>query len=96
MENLSIEQRLERIENLLLDKKKVLNFNEATIFLNLSKSHLYKLTSSNEIPHYKPNGKRIYFNRVELENWLLRHRIKTNEEIDTEASNYILRNQRKY
>ena len=96
MENLSIEQRLERIENLLLDKKKVLNFNEATIFLNLSKSHLYKLTSSNEIPHYKPNGKRIYFNRAELEDWLLRFRIKTNEEIDTEASNYILRNQRKY
>lgn len=72
MEKLTIEQRLERIESLLIEQKKVLNFNEAIEYLSVSKSHLYKMTSTMQIPHYKPNGKRIYFKREELENWLLR------------------------
>ena len=38
-------------------------------FLNLSKSYLYKLTSGNLIPHYKPQGKMLYFEKAEL-NWL--------------------------
>ena len=96
MKKSSIKQRLERIENLLVIQKKVLNFKEATTFLNVSSSHLYKLTSSSEIPHYKPNGKHLYFNREELENWLLRHKIKSNDEIETEAANYIVSHPRKY
>ena len=92
MDNLTIKQRLERIEALLVEQKKVLNFAETAEYLSVSKSHLYKLTSTMQIPLYKPNRERIYFKREELENWLLRNRIKTYDEIDTEASNYILRN----
>lgn len=96
MEKLTIEQRLERIESLLIEQKKVLNFNEATEYLSVSKSHLYKMTSTMQIPHYKPNGKRIYFKREELENWLLRNRITTKDEIEIEASNYIMKNKFKF
>jgi len=66
----------------------VLTFNEAVKFLDLSPSYLYKLTSGGEIPHYKPNNKKIYFNREELETWLQRHRVKSNAEIENEASTY--------
>lgn len=47
--------------------KNVLSFEEASRFLNLSKSYLYKLTSGNLIPHYKPQGKMLYFEKAELE-----------------------------
>lgn len=86
MEN-NIEQRLERIEKLLLNSQKtVLNFEELVEFTGLSQSYLYKLTSKGEIPFYRPNGKQLYFNKVEIEAWLLRNRSKTNEEIDVEVT----------
>jgi len=84
-----IEERLQRIEDLLVTGKNVLNMREAAILTGLSLSHLYKLTSTNGIPHYKPTGKAIYFNREELENWLLRGRKATAEETDAAASEYV-------
>ncbi|MDA8628648.1 helix-turn-helix domain-containing protein [Bacteroidia bacterium] len=89
MENNNIEDRLERIESLLLRQQNVLSFDQASEHTGLSKSYLYKLTSSGGIPCYKPNGKHIYFNRVELDNWLLRNRKATSEEIEEEAINRI-------
>lgn len=88
-------KRLEIIEKHVLDQniilKNVLNFNEACKYLELSQSHLYKLTSAGSIPHYKPNGKKLYFNRAELEEWLLRNRNTTQEEIDKQAANYLIK-----
>jgi len=82
--------KLDRIENLLLSQKAVLNFDETAEFTGLSKSTLYKKTMRAEIPHYKPNGKQIYFNRAELEKWLQRNRVKTQEEVEAEAETYVL------
>ena len=88
-------QRLERIELLLesqkLVHKEVLNFNEACQYLELSQSHLYKLTSTATIPHYKPNGKKVYFKRIELEAWLLRNRTTSQDEIETMATNFLIK-----
>ena len=89
-----IGERLQRIETLLLSQKTVLNFDEVALFTGLSKSWLYKLTSTGHIPHYKPHGKHIYFNKAEVEDWLLRNRIKTNQEIETEASTYVTINKK--
>lgn len=81
--------KLEKIEQLLLTQKKVLNFNEVMLYTNLSKSYLYQLTSSGGIPCYKPNGKHIYFNKEEIENWLLNNRKISNIELDELASSHI-------
>lgn len=87
-----IEERLDKIEQLLtaqsLQNKVVLNIDEVAQFTGLSKLYLYKLTSKNEIPHSKPNGKNIFFNKSEIEEWLLRNRQATNEELEAEAVNY--------
>lgn len=85
MDNLELQQRLERIENLLLSHKTVLNFEELVEYTGLSKSYLYKLTSRGDIPFYRPNGKQLFFNKEEIDNWLLRNRSKTNDEIEGEA-----------
>lgn len=65
--------------------KEILCFSEACSFLDYSKSYLYKLTHLRVIPHYKPNGKKLYFKKVDLENYLLRNRIKTDSELQKEA-----------
>lgn len=70
--------------------KNVLSFEEASRFLNLSKSYLYKLTSGNLIPHYKPQGKMLYFERAELEAWLRRNPVKTRTQIEAEAQQYVI------
>lgn len=90
-ELIEIDNRLRRIEGLLLQKKKVLTFNEAVILTGYKKSYLYRLTSENVIPHYKPSGKVIFFDRDELENFLLSHKSRSLEELDQKASNYLLK-----
>lgn len=87
--------RLEKIERLLpsqtMLQKEVLNFNEAAEYLELSLSHLYRLTSTKQIPHFCPQGKKLYFNRQELDAWLQRNRQTTTEEIEKMATDYIIK-----
>jgi hypothetical protein len=40
------------------------------------------------IPHYKPMGKMCYFNRLELEQWLLQNRVATSAELTEKAQQY--------
>jgi len=91
----NILEQLDRIETLLktqqVMQKKVLNFNEACTYLELSHSHLYKLTSTGAIPHYKPNGKKIYFQKDEIDQWLLRNKMDSNDEIEQQAANYLMK-----
>lgn len=81
-----IDERLCNIEALLLSQKTVLNFDECAIYTGLSKSHLYKLTCKGGIPCYKPNGKHIYFEKVEIDKWLLTNKKMSNAEIEGEAA----------
>lgn len=82
--------RVAELENLVLHSKNVLSFEEASRFLNLSKSYLYKLTSGNLIPHYKPQGKMLYFEKTELEAWLRQNPIGTQAQTEAEAQKYVL------
>lgn len=79
------------IQEQSLLKKDVLNFNEAAQYLELSHSHLYKQTSAGEIPFYKPNGKKLYFKRSELEDWMLRNRNTTTDELTQEVANSLIK-----
>jgi len=87
--------RLENLERLIesqgINSKEVLNFNEACHYLELSQSHMYKLTSLGSIPFYKPNGKKLYFKRTELNTWLLRNRNSTQEELEQQAADYLIK-----
>jgi len=85
----SIDDRLRNIETLLLSQKTVLNFDEVAAYTGLSKSYLYKLTSSGGIPCFKPHGKHIYFNKQEIEQWLLQNRKATNVELDSQAATFV-------
>ena len=84
-----IEQKLTNIENRLVASKEVLTFDETAIFTGFSKSYLYKLTSAGIVPHSKPNGKNLFFDRAKVQEWLLGKPIKTSAEINAAASDYV-------
>lgn len=89
----TIEERLLALEhNALLAgiaNKQVLTAQEAAIYLGWSMSYLYKKTALKEIPHYCPTGKMLYFDRLELEAWMKRSRVISNEEIQEIVKNNI-------
>lgn len=90
----NIDHRLGRIEKLLLSQKTVLDFDEARVYTGLSASYLYKLTSTNGIPCFCPQGKKLYFNRQELDSWMQRNRRATNEEIEQKAADHTVNSNR--
>ena len=92
-ELIEILQRLEKYA--LLAAKKVLSIEDVVLLTGLTKGHIYKLTSAHQIPYYKPAGKQIYFDRTELEAWLKRNRVNTVDEVEQEATNYLVTGQKK-
>ena len=66
-------------------EKEILNTDEVVELTGLAKSYLYKLTSSRQIPHYKPNGKLLFYNKSDVLNYLTRNRVKSNEELSNEV-----------
>lgn len=87
---------LQKVVKMVADKtifctKEVLTSDEAAKYMGISKSYLYKLTMKREIPHYKPMGKVVYFNRIELEEWLQSNRITTASEISQKAQAYCMK-----
>lgn len=68
-----INQRLKNMEDTLYSAKEILNMKEVCQFLDISQSLLYKLTCNGEIPHFKPHGKIIFFEKKELVKWIKRN-----------------------
>jgi excisionase family DNA binding protein len=75
----------------LLGAKNVLNIDDVALLTGLSKSHLYKLTCTKQIPHYKPNTKAVYFDRVEIEEWMKQNRVTTQAEAEQQALAYVVK-----
>lgn len=80
-------EELQALANLITAKtaymtKEVLTSDEVAKYMGISRSYLYKLTMNRQIPHYKPMGKMVYFNRLELEQWLQSNRCATDDELD--------------
>tara|TARA_R110002050_G_scaffold243115_1_gene379511 strand:+ start:35387 stop:35674 length:288 start_codon:yes stop_codon:yes gene_type:complete len=90
MDNLLILERLDRLEKLLIGSKEVLTFDETCDYTGISRSYLYKLTASGRIPHSKPNGKMLFFEKTKLVDWLLQNKRKSQQEIEAEALTYAM------
>lgn len=88
--NAAVIQELQEIKRYtLLGSKRVLNVDEAAIITGLSKSRIYTLTSQNKIPYHKsPEGRALYFERGELEEWMLSRHNTTEDEIKQIAATY--------
>ena len=86
-------EQLRRIENLLLNQNqpesdKLLTIQEAGELLKLSVPTLYGYVSKKEIPFSK-KGKRLYFSKQQLFDWIQEGRKKTNAEITADARTFV-------
>lgn len=83
--------QLTLLTNAVLTNKSTLDIAEAAAYTGMTQSYLYKLTSTQQIPHYKPRGKMLYFDRSELDQWLRQNRVSTTAEIEKKAANHLVR-----
>ncbi len=75
--------KLNKIEAMLESQRpQPLTLAEAAIYLHISKPTLYKMTSQSLIAHSKPNGKKCYFLKADLDAYLTRNRVSTREEVE--------------
>jgi len=88
MNTILILERLDRLEKLLIGNKEVLTFDEASDYTGISRSYLYKLTASGKIPHSKPNGKILFFDKKKLVEWLLQNKRQSQQ--DSKAESYTM------
>jgi len=83
-----IAKRLDRLETLTaLSAKNVLDINDTASLTGYSVKYLRLLIAKREIPHYR-RGNRLYFNRDEIEDWMMGTRIPTKEEMNIKAMGY--------
>lgn len=80
-----INERLKSIEETLYTTKDILNMKEVCQYLDISQSLLYKLTCSGEIPHFKPRGKMIFFEKKELIEWIKKSNLLSSEIIKSSS-----------
>ena len=92
--------RLDSIESLLKELKsqpvkaadstafEIMNINQAAEYIGIAKSTMYKFTSCRMIPHFK-QGKKIYFKKSELDEWITKNKVMTREEIEIKAATYV-------
>lgn len=71
-----LKERIEKVEGDQYMLKDTFTLKEARMYLDISESQLYKLTSKMEIPHYKPRGKMVYFDKKELIKWMKQNHVK--------------------
>ena len=72
------------------NEEEILSIQQAASFLKLTVPTLYTLNSKGEVPSCK-RGKRLYFSKADLVNWVKEGRRKTVSEIESEAGSYIKR-----
>jgi excisionase family DNA binding protein len=80
---LNNQKYIDMIEKVFLTTK------EAAAYLGMALSYLYKLTAKKSIPFYTPTGKKIYFKKSELDEWMNRGRVATNEENESRAQSSL-------
>lgn len=91
-----LNERLENIERLLLEKSnqthseadQLLTIQQAAETICLSVPTIYGLVSRSEIPCMK-KGKRLYFSKAELTDWIKAGRKKTISEMEQETDKFL-------
>ena len=80
-----IAKRLDRLERATALAKNVLTINEVAMLTGYTVKYLRQLIARHELTYYR-RGNRIYFNRNEVEDWMMEQRIPSNEEIRIKAN----------
>lgn len=80
------------IKKQIISSKEFFTLEEASEYLQLSKSCLYKMTSKKQITFYNPGGKKIYFKKEDLLEWISKSINISVEGVHIESELYVARN----
>ncbi len=73
------------LSNLSSQSKTFLDINEAARYLKITKSSLYKKTANKDLIYYQPSGKKILFEKKDLDDFIIKGRQTSREELEKEA-----------
>ena len=91
--NKTIQDELQEIKQLLaVQTDEPINIDEVCQLTGFKKSYVYKLVSERKISYFKPLGKKLFFSKTEIKEWLFRNKHKSKEEIGREADKYLNNN----
>ena len=78
-------------QNQKSESEELLDVSQTSQLIKLTKPTLYGLVHRNKIPFYK-KGKKLYFYRSEILNWINSGKSTTKEDLEERANEYILKN----
>ena len=83
-------QSKNQVPNPSASTKKIMTVDELSSYANLAKATIYGLTSKNQIPYHKsPKGRKLYFVKSDIDEWLTSNRRATTAEIEAQAIRHI-------
>ena len=75
-----IAARLDNLERSAALAKNVLNIDEVALLTGYTVKYLRLMIAKHQLPYYR-RGNRLYFNRAEVEDWMMARRIPSNDEL---------------
>ena len=73
-----------------MDNKNILTVDEVINYTGFSQKQIYKLTSTRAIPHYKPSGRKLFYKKDEIDEWITQGRVKPLSEVIDESQVYLV------
>jgi excisionase family DNA binding protein len=84
----SIEKAIEKLKTASNEDEDFMTIEQVSSFVGLSKATIYGLTHERKIPYFKAS-KRLYFKKSDVVNWITSKRVKSKQEIEQKANEYI-------
>lgn len=78
------------VKNSSLFRKRIYTIKEVSKVIGVSESYIQKLVATKQIPHSKPTGKLVFIRRRDLEKFLMKNYITSEDDIDTIVANKLL------
>ena len=68
----------------MIHNKNILTVEDVVNYTGFSQKQIYKLTSTRTIPHYKPSGRKLFFKKDEIDNWISLGKVHTISELNSQ------------
>ena len=82
-------EKLNNLETLLVSSvKQILTVEDLSNYTGFSRSYIYKLVHKSIIPYSKPNGKTLFFQKNEIDEWLLQNKSSSISQLEQKANSY--------
>ncbi|WP_025124841.1 helix-turn-helix transcriptional regulator [Myroides odoratimimus] len=84
-------EKLDYLEQLIISNhKEILSVEELEKYTGFKKSYIYHLVHYSKIPYSKPNGKYLFFQKSEINEWLMKNKSLSDDQIQDKAREYVL------